>query len=265
MITQTRLERIKLKDIKVSENYRRSFSEEELEELSKSILEQGLIQPILIRPVGKKYELVCGGRRFAAYNKLEPHGDQYSTIEANIREMTAAEVLEVQITENLQRKDPHPIDEAMAFKRLHEEAQLSIKDIAVKLGKTEKYVRSRMSLNNLHSNWTDLYYRGKLSNTIADRLSKYNKETQLIPWNDSYHQTEKTIRELKGWSKMEGDLKSANWELDKDGINGCVACIFCLKCSITSPTFSLSKIAMKKKRLVMIPLVMQVRVKLPIV
>lgn len=112
-------------------NPRKRFEKADIEELAKNIKKQGLLQPITVRPVSGpegdpvvklnkngvpeefKYEVVCGARRFRAITKLGWHA-----VQAIVREMTDAEAFDAMITENLQRKDVDPIDEAVAFSEL---------------------------------------------------------------------------------------------------------------------------------------------------
>ncbi|MGH9963003.1 MAG: ParB/RepB/Spo0J family partition protein, partial [Pyrinomonadaceae bacterium] len=92
---------------------RAKFTDDEISELADSIKANGLIQPITVRPIDddKKYEIVCGERRFLAVKKLK-----IDSIDVVIRNLSDAAALDVQITENLQRKDVDPIDEAFSFK-----------------------------------------------------------------------------------------------------------------------------------------------------
>ena len=97
-------------------NPRKTFSEEDIAELAQNIRNQGLLQPITVRPIGKTYEIVCGERRYRAC-KLNAEEDKKkkATIACIVKEMTDEEAFEAMITENLQRKDVDPIEEAFAF------------------------------------------------------------------------------------------------------------------------------------------------------
>lgn len=115
------LKEIKLADIVIGKtNPRKTFDEQIIEELAQSIIEKGVLQPIVVRVNGKpgKYELVCGERRVRASLKAQTAKKTITTIPAVIRQLTNEEALEVQIIENLQRKDVHPMEEAVAFKGL---------------------------------------------------------------------------------------------------------------------------------------------------
>ena len=97
-------------------NPRKHFDAEALSELSESIKQQGLLQPITVRPVNLslQYEIVCGERRYRAAKMAG-----LPMIMANVREMTDAEAFDAMITENLQRRDVNPMEEADEIGRAH--------------------------------------------------------------------------------------------------------------------------------------------------
>ncbi|MBK7885509.1 MAG: ParB/RepB/Spo0J family partition protein [Chitinophagaceae bacterium] len=99
-------------------------------ELVESIKTNGVLQPILVRPKGKGYMLVCGERRYRATKEAG-----LTEVPAVIREMTDDEALEAQIIENLQRKDVHPMEEAVAFNSLIENKKYSVIEVAARVGK----------------------------------------------------------------------------------------------------------------------------------
>lgn len=157
-------------------NPRKTFDEGELQELADNIEKQGLLQPITVRPIADekafavvngnadfhpKYEIICGERRFRAFSKLSdkwremdvvaPKGDtfdRFSDIPAIIREMNDDEAFDAMITENLQRKDVDPIEEAFAFGQLIQKGKTA-EEIAVRFGKSIRFVQDRVKLNNL--------------------------------------------------------------------------------------------------------------------
>lgn len=157
-------------------NPRKTFDEEELQELADNIEKQGLLQPITVRPIKDektfavvngnadfhpKYEIICGERRFRAFSKLSdkwremdgvaPKGetfDRFSDIPAIIREMDDDEAFDAMITENLQRKDVDPIEEAFAFGQLIQKGKTA-EEVAARFGKSIRFVQDRVKLNNL--------------------------------------------------------------------------------------------------------------------
>lgn len=139
---------IKLADIMPSAlNPRKSFDLESLNELADSIKENGLVQPIILRktPKGseKKYEIVCGERRYRA-SIIAGNED----IQAIVKDLDDKQAFSAMIIENLQRKDVDPIEEANALKSLAERGNMKPAEIAKTIGKSSTYVTSHMRLAN---------------------------------------------------------------------------------------------------------------------
>ena len=133
-------------------NPRKTFDMDGLRELAENIERQGLLQPITVRPIVDlldqegnlaKYEIVCGERRFRAVVMNEDE-----TIPCIVREMTDEEAFDAMITENLQRKDVDPIEEAFAFAQLSVRGK-SVEEIANRFGKSVKFIRERIKLDTL--------------------------------------------------------------------------------------------------------------------
>ncbi len=128
-------------------NPRKTFDEDAMQELAASIRENGVLQPLLVRPRAERsFEIVFGERRYRGAAMAEKE-----TVPVCIREMTDAQVLEAQLVENLQRQDVHPLHEAQGFAALLrlEEPKYSIELIAAKCGKSAGYVASRLRLTEL--------------------------------------------------------------------------------------------------------------------
>jgi ParB family chromosome partitioning protein len=121
------------------------FRDEHLEELVASIKEHGIIQPLIARQRGDKFELIAGERRWRAAQKVG-----LTEAPVIIREASDQEVLELALIENLQREDLNPIEEANAFARLAREFGLRQEDIAQKVGKSRAAVANSMRLLDLH-------------------------------------------------------------------------------------------------------------------
>ncbi len=124
------------------EQPRLSFDEETLVELANSIREHGVLQPILVRPLGpNRYQLIAGERRWRA-----SIGAGLSTIPALVEEIDDDTALEISIIENLQREDLSPLDEATMYDRMIREHGYSVRKLAQKLGKDKGYVENRLRL-----------------------------------------------------------------------------------------------------------------------
>jgi ParB family transcriptional regulator, chromosome partitioning protein len=124
---------------------RRAFDDQTLQELSASIREIGLLQPVIVRRVGRqRYELVAGERRWRAAGMAG-----MSSIAAVVRTMEDGETLEASLTENLQREDLSPMEEAVIFQRMIRELGYSIRRLADRLGKGKGYVEDRLRLTRM--------------------------------------------------------------------------------------------------------------------
>jgi ParB family transcriptional regulator, chromosome partitioning protein len=119
---------------------RLSYEEDSLTELADSIREHGVLQPILVRPIGGKYELIAGERRWRASRMAERE-----TIPAIVVEFDEETALEVSIIENLQREDVSPLEEAAMFRKMTD-LGYSVRQLAQKIGKDKGYVENRIRL-----------------------------------------------------------------------------------------------------------------------
>ena len=119
---------------------RLSYEEDSLSELADSIREHGVLQPILVRPVGPKFELIAGERRWRASRLAERE-----TIPAIVVDFDEQTALEVSIIENLQREDVSPLEEAAMFRKMTD-LGYSVRQLAQKIGKDKGYVENRMRL-----------------------------------------------------------------------------------------------------------------------
>lgn len=137
---------------------RKRFDDGHLDELVESIREHGVIQPLIVRKVSGRYELIAGERRWRASTKLEL--DQIPVI---VREASDRDVLEMALIENLQREDLDPLEEAEAYARLAKEFNLRQEDIAQRVGKNRVTVSNAMRLLDLDPQVQGLVSRRMLS------------------------------------------------------------------------------------------------------
>lgn len=156
-------------------NTRTVFKKDSLAELTLSVKQNGIIQPILVRPVGKRFQVVAGERRYRAANKAG-----LTEIPATIKAMSDDEALDAQLVENLQREDVHPLDEADGFLRLKENSNLEISDIAQRVAKDQRYVARRLSLTNLIKE-ARKDFRGELI-TLAHALEICRLSPEIQPY-----------------------------------------------------------------------------------
>lgn len=224
-------------------NPRKTFDVAALEELASNIEKQGLLQPITVRVAKSEevtdletgdvttipclYEIVCGERRFRAVSllkekedkenvaKIKAHrkkSEQFQAISCIVREMTDDEAFEAMITENLQRKDVDPIEEAFAFAQLTEKGR-TLEDIALRFGKSTRFVFDRIKLNNLIPELQARVREGEIPLSGAMILSKLEEssQTEFHKENEGACNTDR-IRRFVGNSFME--LTRAEWIKD---------------------------------------------------
>jgi ParB family transcriptional regulator, chromosome partitioning protein len=124
---------------------RKDFGREALQELSDSIRQHGIIQPLIVRQTGARFELIAGERRWRAAQEIG-----LTEVPAIIRSANDLEVLELSLIENLQRADLNPIEEAQGYARLANEFGMRQEDIALKVGRSRAAVANALRLLDLH-------------------------------------------------------------------------------------------------------------------
>lgn len=181
---------------------RHHFNSDTIDELSKSISQHGLIQPILVRPLNDgsdSYEIVAGERRWRAAQKAQLH-----EVPIIIRELDDTTTLEIALIENLQREDLNAVDEARALKQLSDQFDYSHDQIAEKIGKSRSYVANMLRLIELCPPVLMMLTEGKISAGHARALLTLSAEQQeeqarkVAALGLSVRQTEKLVGELQG-------------------------------------------------------------------
>jgi ParB family transcriptional regulator, chromosome partitioning protein len=124
---------------------RKDFAREALQELIESIRQHGIIQPLIVRQVGARFELIAGERRWRAAQEVG-----LTQVPVIIRSASDLEVLEISLIENLQRADLNPIEEAQGYARLANEFGMRQEDIALKVGRSRAAVANAIRLLDLH-------------------------------------------------------------------------------------------------------------------
>lgn len=182
-MAQKGISEIKLAQIVASTfNPRKVFVDSELKELSDSILENGVISPIMVRPLkNNTYEIVYGERRYRASLLANK-----KAIPAIIRSLSDEEAFDLAVTENLQRKDVSPLEEAQAFSLLLKKGNNDIKSLALRFGKSEVYIRLRIKLNSLIDDFKVLLLNETINVTAANLLSEYSEEIQQEIYNSFF-------------------------------------------------------------------------------
>lgn len=157
-------------------NPRRHFSDALLAELAQSIKTQGVLQPLLVRPLSKStFEIVAGTRRFRACQLAK-----VDAVPVRVVALTDAQALEAAVVENLQRADVHPLEEAQGFAALLrlEEPRYTIEEIARKTGKTKTFITTRIKLIELIEAAQSAFLAGEIQLGHALLLARLNPELQ---------------------------------------------------------------------------------------
>lgn len=195
---------------------RRTFTPEQLEELSASIKEKGIIQPLIVRERpghSGDYEIVAGERRWRAAQMAQLH-----SIPVLVREFDDTEVLEVAIIENIQRADLNAVEEAAGYRQLMEKFGHTQEKLSEVLGKSRSYIANLVRLLNLPDEVQDYVRQGKLSAGHARALITADDPAALarrvINGNLSVRETEKLAKGPK--EPVASAPKSAPRMVEKD-------------------------------------------------
>jgi ParB family chromosome partitioning protein len=137
---------------------RTRFREEALVELTQSIQNSGIIQPLVLRPVGSRFQLLAGERRWRAAQRAG-----LSRVPAVLREVDDETALEITLVENIQREDLNPVEEARAYQRLMDEFHLTQEEVAGRTGKDRATIANAVRLLRLEEQVLDLIEDGRLS------------------------------------------------------------------------------------------------------
>ena len=201
-------------------NPRTQFDQSKLAELAENIRQHGVLQPILVRPLPKgaadTYELVAGARRYRA-SKLA----RRESIPATVRDLTDAQALELQVIENVQRVDVHPLDEAQGYAALIElqPDTYTIESIASRVGRSPAYVNGRLRLIQLIPEAKHAFYEDKLTVAHAFEIARLQPNDQRRALQECFAQYRNaaailkdkkaeatTVRELRAWIEREVHL-----------------------------------------------------------
>ncbi len=190
-------------------NPRKHFDEASLEELAASIAARGMIQPVIVRPKGTRYQLVAGERRWRAAQKARLH-----EIPALVRELTDREVMALALIENLQREDLNPVEEARAYQRLADEEGMTQAEIARMVEKSRSHIANIQRLLGLPTAVLDLVEVGKLSMGHARALVGHIDAVELahkaVKESLSVREIEKLVRKMAKSVAGKRDPNSAN-------------------------------------------------------
>jgi ParB family transcriptional regulator, chromosome partitioning protein len=177
---------------------RTRFDEEALGRLAVSIKEHGVVQPILVRRRGERYELIAGERRWRAAQKAG-----LTSIPVVVKDVADGDLLEIALTENIQREDLNPIEEAQAYQKLIESVGLTQEALANRFGRDRSYITNYLRLLRLPEDIQRLVEEGRLSTGHArtvlglpDADQQRRAARQVIAKGLSVRATEALVKKL---------------------------------------------------------------------
>ena len=192
-----KVQSLKIIDVEPNrEQPRRNFDEEALEELSNSIKEYGVIQPIIVTKQDNYYQIVAGERRWRASKKAG-----MTEIPAIVREYDKQKNSEIALIENIQREDLNPIEKATAIRELLDTYDLTQQQLADKLGISRSGLANTVRILNLDKRVIDLVKEGKITEghcrsllAINDPEKQYQAAQYIIETGDSVREVEKQMK-----------------------------------------------------------------------
>jgi len=184
---------------------RKNFEPQGLQELAKSIGEHGVLQPVLVRPLGQKYEIVAGERRWRAAQIA-----LLGTIPAVIKALSNAEAAEISLVENLQREDLSAIEEALAYKNLLDNYNYTQEQIAERVGKSRVYISNTVRLLNLDSEIIEMINLGKISPGHARALLAFRDSRKQIAVAREIIKDKLSVRQTEEKSKINKPHRERN-------------------------------------------------------
>ena len=191
---------------------RLTFDPEALNDLASSIKEHGIIQPLVVRRLQDKFEIIAGERRFKAASLIG-----LKTVPCIIMNLNDNESAEVAIIENIQRKEMTPLEEAKSFKKLLDKGYLTQEELAKRMGKSQSAISNKLRLLNLDEVVQEAILNGKISERHARSLLRVdNKEEQrkilaeIIEKRLTVKQTDELIKEKFGYANMEEHVDNEN-------------------------------------------------------
>ncbi|MBN6206518.1 ParB/RepB/Spo0J family partition protein [Ralstonia pickettii] len=171
---------------------RKTFHADAIEELKESILEYGIIQPLIVRKSIKGYEIVVGERRFRAAKEAG-----LETIPAVVKELTDEKMMELALLENLQREDLTPIEEAHAYANLMSELKITQEELANRLGKSRSHIANIVRLLSLPDQIIAYINNGELTMGHGRALIGLKDKTNLLPLANRVRKDKLNVRQVE--------------------------------------------------------------------
>lgn len=194
---------------------RKTFADEQLQELVNSIREKGILQPLVVRRKGETFELIAGERRWRAAQRAG-----IKEVPILVKDVSDSEMLELSLIENIQREDLNPIEEAEAYKRLTDQFQLTQEEISRKVGKDRSTIANAIRLLKLPPEVKQSLAEGKISMGHARAfLGLDGPEKQrfllkrLLLGGFSVRQTENLVKRLRNKGSLPSRRNHPDWSI----------------------------------------------------
>lgn len=211
-VTRGELFTVKVEDI-IPNRYqpRKEFDDEKIDELTASVAEKGIIQPLIVRSADDGYELIAGERRLRAAKRAG-----IERVPVVIKDVSDSEVLELALIENIQREDLNPIEEANAYLRLIEEFEITQENLAGRVGKDRSTIANTLRLLSLPDSVKEDVARGTLSSGHARALLSLGDERSILKAREKVTSKGLSVRETETLVKRmkEGEPEKPVREVD---------------------------------------------------
>lgn len=204
--------------VRNSENPRRQFDKEDLQDLARSIRKHGIVQPIVVRKAGEdRYEIIAGERRWRAAQQAE-----MTKVPVLIRNVDDKTALEIAIVENVQRSDLNPLEEAMGYEQLMTQYSYTQNDLGEVIGKSRSHVANSLRLLKLPDDVRDMLVDGSLSaghaRTLVSTSDPYGLAKKIVKEGLSVREAERLAQaDINGAdTKNIKGITSGKFEKDAD-------------------------------------------------
>ncbi len=196
---------LKIVDVEPNKDQpRKEFDKEKLQELTDSIAEHGVIQPIIVTKKGKGYQIVAGERRWRASKQAG-----LKKIPAIIRNYDELKIMEVALIENLQREDLNPVEEALGYKSLMDSFSLTQDKISDRVGKSRSAVANSLRLLNLPEKILKMLEKGQVSTGHAKVLLSVSNKSEQEQIAEIIVEKQMTVRETEAFIKSKSKNKKS--------------------------------------------------------
>lgn len=177
---------------------RKTFDEGALQELADSIVQHGVLQPLLVRPLPSGgYQLVAGERRWRASRIA-----RLKEVPVVVKELSDVETMEIAIIENLQREDLNPIEEAEGLQALIDRCGFTQEDVAVSVGKSRPAIANALRLLKLPQEIRDMTKNGEISAGHARALLAFDNDAMIFEAANNIVKNKLTVRDVERLAKM---------------------------------------------------------------